>query len=646
MKQPTKELQAYIIISGTSSMTDSDALQSYKISCDTGLLRTAMRKLEVTCLADYSALDKWVSAGFGVKTESGVYEFINYGSFLVTETTTSKDTGVTTFVAYDKMINAMKKYDVLPIEYPISLYNYTVELCNACGLVLGSTSLPANNDLIVNGELWANINDITYRDIFTQIAQVSASTCVIGADDKVYFKPITSTGEVLTYDNMLKFKLEPLYGEVNSIVLARTPQEDNIALTNEASVEVNGLTEIKIENNEFADKDRDAAIGSIYDSLIGLSYYPFEVTTEGLGWYEIADGFTITNDGGEAFPTALFNYSITIDGSIKETFKTNAETKTQTQYQYASTAKRVKNTEIIVNKQEQSIENLVTDMYSEDGVINENFTKVRQDIEKIENIVQYSGGNNLVKNSVMFAYDDKGVPSEWTSESTGTLVMGSDVEALNSGGVSGHSFTVNEKIVTQTITVKPDTDETTDKTYYSLSIKIRKDTIGSCYVRLYNSVESHEITVPDGTSVFYKEYTLKELLPKENYYTLEISSIGCDATFTDCMLCTGKSTSQWTQANGEIMNTNVTIDINGLAVKRNTVLEDNTVVQDYTIMSPVEFAGYTKPSGAQNTIKTFSVNGEETFMKKAKFEDEFKMGGIKAVAVTEGDIQGWAFVPV
>ncbi len=155
----------------------------------------------------------------------------------------------------------------------------------------------------------------------------------------------------------------------------------------------------------------------------GIAYYPFETTTEGLAWYEIADNFGIINDTGDLFNTSLFNFSITIDGGIKETLKTVASTKTQTQYQYATTiAKRVKNTEIIVDKQGQNINQLVTDMYEEDGVVHENFTKVYQDIDNIINSVQKnSGGANLIKNSVMFAYDNEGNPNDWATSGAGTF---------------------------------------------------------------------------------------------------------------------------------------------------------------------------------------------------------------------------------
>lgn len=749
MKQPVKELLAYIS-NGTININQANDLISFKITCDSGMCKTAMRKLEAKYLGETNFLGQWVYVGFAVKVEDGTFEYLDYGSFLVTEITYNKDTGTTNIIGYDKMVNTMTEYSKLDIEYPINLLDYTDLLCKKCGLTLGNESF-VNADWVINGELWENINGITYRDIFVQIAQVTGTTCIIRNDDKLYFKPITPTNEQLTYDNIFKLKLEPKYGEINSIVLSRTPAEDNIYMKDEESILINGLTEFKIENNEIIDKDREGAMTPIYEALHGISYFPFETTTEGLGWYEIGDSFDIINDLGDVFNTSLFNFSITLDGGIKEILKTTAETKTQTQYQYATTiAKRVKNTEIIVNKQEQFIQQLVADMYTEDGILNENFTKIYQDIYNIVNSVQNSGGNNLIKNSVMFAYDNNGNPKDWdisnrnlfdintsisgylnedngitdqdstskerTSdfinvtgieklilnlrvtvpsggyiwwgylyydenknpigerislhdqpstltinvpteakyvrvstrfydngilrvEPVGSLIIDSNTESLNVGALSGHSFTLLDKIITQIVTVKQDNEDISEenKTYYTFSAKIKKALTGTCYIKLYNDYESHIIQLDAGESAFYKEYELK-LLPKDTYYKIEFyGSADSDATFTDNMLSIGSFKSPWTQANGEIMNTQVNVNVDGVLVK-------SSIYQgDYTIMSPLEFAGYSNVNGT--ITRVFTLNKDTTLVKKLEAEDEVKMVPIKIVPVTSGDLQGWAFVP-
>ena len=650
MKQPVKEIQAFIDYD-ESSIKDSDDLISFKVSCDSGLCKTAMRKLEAKFLGNHDLLGKWVKCGFGVRLPDGEFEYLNFGSFLVTEFTTSKDTETSSIVAYDLMVNTMTPYIKLEIEYPISLYDYTKALCESCGIELGNETLPILNDWLITAttdadgnviDLWENIEGITYRDIFVQIAQATASTCIIGADDKLYFKPLTDTGERLTYDNMFKLKLEAVYGEINSVVLSRTPSEDNIYLQDEASVQTNGLTEFKIENNEIIDKDRENAITPIFDMLKGVYYYPFEATTEGLGWYEIGDNITIievTNDGLEReFKTSIFNYSITVDGSVKETLKTSAETKTQTQYQYASTiSKRVKNTEVIVNKQDQYIKQLVSDMYEENGVVNEKYTSIYQDIENIIASVQNSGGSNLIQNSVMFAHDSEDNVANWSLTGDGTININSDTNALQQGGVSGHSFKLLDKKATQIIPVTVHTEDV--KVFYSFSTRVKKDVTGSCYVRLFNAEEDYTIVnLSEGESADYTEYELTGLLPKENYYTLEFyGSADSGATFTDNMFAVGEYKAQWTQANGEVMNTQVNINLDGITVK------SSVYVGDYTVISPLEFAGYSIVNGTPT--KVFSLNRDVTEVKKLLAKDEITMPPIKVVPITEGELQGWAFVP-
>ena len=638
MKQPVRELQAYLTGNGVDIRDNTDLIQ-FKISADSGLCKTTMRKLEAKYVGEHNLLGQWVHAGFGVKLENDTYEFLDYGSFLITEITTVKDTGITTVIGYDKMVNSMTTYEPVDVTYPIGLYDYTVALCSACGLELENNSFSVHNNWQVTQELWENIDGITYRDIFQQIAQVTCTTAIIKNNDKIYFKPLTNTNEELTYANMFKLKLEPIYGEINSVVLSRTPQEDNIYMRDEQSISANGLTEWKIENNEIIDKDRDNAMTPIYNAMHGVSYYPFETTTEGLGWYEIADSFNIINDTQDVFNTSLFNFSITVDGGITETLKTVADTKTQTQYQYATTiAKRVKNTEIIVDKQSQSIDQLVTDMYDDNGIITENFTQVHQDINNIIQSVQNSGGANLLKNSVMFAYDNEGLPNDWTVTGAGTLVISASAEALASGGLSGHVFTLENKKVTQRVRVKANNDSDDVKTYYSFSTKIKKSTTGSCYVKIFNSIEEYLIEVPIGERVDYKEFTLPALLPKEDYYDIEFyGSADSNATFTDNMLSVGEYTSQWQQASGEVMNTQVNINLDGVLIKSSVYLGD------YTIMSPLEFAGYSTVEGV--VTKVFSLNKDTTEVEKLRAKKQISMPPIKIVPVTTGNLQGWAFVP-
>lgn len=269
--------------------------------------------------------------------------------------------------------------------------------------------------------------------------------------------------------------------------------------------------------------------------------------------------------------------------------------------------------------------------------VDKNYTELNQTIDEFKYSVQNAGGSNLIKNSVMFAYDENNNPISWETELDGNLLINSSAEALTSGSLSGHVFTLNNKIVRQKIEVKISSDEQ-EPTYYTFSTKIKKDVTGNCYVKIYNSNEEYLIELLEGQDSFYSDYEIKGLLPKDTYYIIEFyGSDDSNATFTDNMFSVGEYRSQWSQANGEIMNTQVNINENGVLVK-------SSIYQgDYTVMSPLEFAGYSKINGV--ITKVFSLNKDTTLVKKLESEDEIKMIPIKIVPITSGDLQGWAFVP-
>ena len=57
MKQPVKELQAYLTFEDIDIRDDNDLI-SFKISCDTNMCKTAMRKLEAKYLGEHNLLNK------------------------------------------------------------------------------------------------------------------------------------------------------------------------------------------------------------------------------------------------------------------------------------------------------------------------------------------------------------------------------------------------------------------------------------------------------------------------------------------------------------------------------------------------------------------------------------------------------------
>ena len=247
--------------------------------------------------------------------------------------------------------------------------------------------------------------------------------------------------------------------------------------------------------------------------------------------------------------------------------------------------------------------------------------------------VNSKGGSNLLLNSVGFA--------EFQSwEKTGTVSHISNAELITNGSKSGGAFIFNGGTIRQKVTVKVDDDEIqlAEKTYYSFSTMIKKGIMGSCYLKVYNDLEEYIIEVPELEESNYKIYAIEGLLPMQSFYYVELhGSIDSNAIFTDNLGNIGTRRIPYTQAINEILNAQVNITSNGVLVK-SSVYQGN-----YTVMSPLEFAGYANING--QVVRVFSLNGDTTQIKKLHAEDEMSMPPIKIVPKKDGAVTGWAFVP-
>jgi len=634
IKQPIKRLSGYIETSEGIKITSEDDLVDFKISAEGGLCKAVMRKLEVKILGHSDLLDQWLKVYLGVVMPDKKVEYICYGSFLVKEVSSIKNNDTVTLVCYDNMIRLRDLYKPV-FEYPLTVKSYVETILGLYGLELATPNF-VHNDLPITIDLYSNIDGCTWWDILVQIAQISGTIAMFGVDDKLYFKELYDTGEQITYDNLMKLKVETKYGPINSVILSRQPQEDNIFISDSDSITANGLTEFKISNNEIVDKRREETLPAIFNVLNGIEYFPFEADTEGLGWFEIGDKVKIENSAGTWYDSVITAVTLHMTGALKEKLVATPSAYTETVYSRAGeVVRRIKNTEIVVDKQQQYIQSIVSDL----DEFNDQFTSIYQDITNITNAVQFTGGSNLLRNSVMFAFDNDGIPFDWAVSGAGTLRIFSSGEARNSGSLSGHVFELNDKKVVQRVVVRVDDDTIPEnqKTYYSFSCKVKKDLAGTGYIKIYNANESHLIEFPNGTGSLYGDFYLAELLPTSNYYDIEIyGSANSNLTITDAMFAVGKFRTPWQQASGEIMNTEIQFSLNGIVVR------SSVFAGDYTIMSPLEFAGYSKINGV-NT-KVFTINKDVTEVKKLRANDEISMPPIKIVPIKQGAVTGWAFV--
>lgn len=630
MKAPVKVVKATVAVVGGSSYTSADNLVKLEKQASGYFFGVATQSLTVTLLGtDYNLLGKEMDVTLSVLTDmtNMTWADSDQGHFKVYEQTTDLEKGMTTVRAYDAIgVIGQKGYQAGDFVFPMTVAELASRLAADNGMDYTAGTL-VNGSYQISEDLYQNINSITHRDILAEIAGATATLASVhGATSELTFvAPPQTASETLTYANLKKVKYEPQYGVVNAVVLARTPQEDNIAVRDETSISENGLTEVKLANNEILDDDRESLAQPILDAVDGFYFYPFEATTEGHGWYEVGDRVAIT-DGTNTWEVVITDIKLTIDGSLKEVIKGIAPDESTTNYALAGgITKTVYNTEIKVDKQGQEITSVVSRQDSFENQTLENFSQITQNISSVVTTIQTTGGSNMLHNSVGYNIDTDGNLVNWTK--TGAITAESSPESVSYGALSGNQISLAaSSSIKQRVTVSPDL-------LYTLSFRVKKNVSGTATIRLTNGTDNYSVTIPSNESQLWKDFSIVGVKPSESYFDVIVSTDSSVTLFaiTDLMLATGDSIVPWVSAADEILSKQVAIDQNGVKVSSSTN-------NDYVQLDEFGLNGY------HNGENVLTLQQDVTEVAKLKSREQIAMPPIKIVPITSGDNAGWAFV--
>lgn len=324
-----------------------------------------------------------------------------------------------------------------------------------------------------------------------------------------------------------------------------------------------------------------------------------------------------------------------LGNGIKETIKGVTPTATQTDYARAGgITKTIYNTEIKVDKQKQEIESVVSKQTQVDQKLNEEFTKITQNIKDVVTTIQTTGGGNLIKNSVGYAKNQDGTLVEWSKNNVGEVKSYTNPESRSYGAISGNAIELKKGAsITQRLNVA-----SSGKIPYSLSFKCKKGAIGTATVKLSNTIDSFVITIPENKEIVWQNFDLTKIDPSMNYLDVTVStSNNCEQFLvTDLMVNMGDQVVPWVQANGEILNTQVAVNDQGMMVS------SSVYSGDYVQITPLGMSGHSNVTGTDEEV--FKLNRDVTETSKLSARKEINMDPIKIVPVKDGERPGWYFV--
>jgi len=653
------------------TITGDNSIISVKISSECELGSSAIRKAEISLLKSnlpdsFYELDinEYFTIEYGTKTAEAipplqeVWEYAYIGAFKIVDWNENEEEQTVNIVAYDRMYETMVNYvDKLPVSTfwtaETTLAQYISNVLSKCSITLGNTDF-VHNGMKITSERFATINDkggyvsnvygYTVRDLINNICQISGTVAIISpynnSEDRLYFKKLdvnTINYTISSIDNLISFKKYDEYGNIGKVVFAREPQQDYIEKIHSDLTNEEEITEWKVVNNQLVDYQpiidpnnptldppldkRSEYIVPTFNAVCGadaiphsgaIYYYPFESETVGYGWFEIGDRIRIS-----LIDTFVLAYSVTFDGGIKETISARKTNKTDTKVKMVSNQAQ-NQTQLVVDKQNQIIRSYV--QQTKDNT--DNITNLEVSSRNVSITVSGSGGNNKIKNSVMFNnYIDSILQaSQWTRSNTGDLSINFIGKARCT---SGNEFTLDNETVTQEIEVMPNKP-------YSLSYNIKKN-IGTSSIRVYDDTGWSEGRIFTGSAIddyAIDTYKLENFIPKHTPITIEVyGAINTNSKFTDLNIVEGTIAKIWTLAEGEVSNDNVLIDNTGIIVSGKN--------GDFsTVISPTEFVG------KQNGQIIFSLNNQTTVVNKLKSNTEINMPPLKLIAIPNG----WAIV--
>lgn len=184
---------------------------------------------------------------FGVKND-GEYDYINFGTYIVNKYEWDIETNSTTLLCYDKMVQSMIPYD-LGIDYSngdVTILDLLQNICDRLGWELGTFEF-TNSNVVIDEEKYDST--YTFRSVLEEIGQVAGGKIAFKDDDILYVLYPNETNETIDESNLKTLTIGKKYGPVNSLVIARTPQEDNIYRQDETMINsASGKSLVNFEN--------------------------------------------------------------------------------------------------------------------------------------------------------------------------------------------------------------------------------------------------------------------------------------------------------------------------------------------------------------------------------------------------------------
>lgn len=383
----------------------------------------------------------------GIKTENGI-KWIELGTFITQEVEPNDTTNINKVTAMDYMLKSNIEY-VSSLNYgsgKVTILQVLQEACQEAGMILATTDF-ANAGFIVDSNQFTEGSLI--RQVFQAVAQISGTFAKIRYDDKLYFITPKRTGlEVKDVHKMLVKDLDKLLvlklagcefkmkmNDYSELILKRNThpinlvslgisdiEGENVVMRDEESIAEDGENSLVINDNPFAytEDKRKQLITALFNTVKGFEYTSFEITGQAKPYQETGDEVVVVDKDGTFSYSFLFRFNYKSPNGLESEMSAPSLTKATVNYQNVASSEEqaIKRTELIVDKQNQTITGLITKTDNNTKKISEH-TQTIDEIKDTLQSVTTTVSNTVKEVQVMYALSDSATQaptSGWSVE--------------------------------------------------------------------------------------------------------------------------------------------------------------------------------------------------------------------------------------
>lgn len=434
------------------------------------IIGTAMSK-ELECVfynnSNYDLQNKELEFRYGLRVDN-TYEYIPYGNFIIKSFKNIESHNKYQFIAYDYMQKLNEDY-VDNNTYPISMWNWYKNFCKFYGIecVDQYNELPNVDFIITQAPVFEGTSG---RIALTKVAEVFGSFAKFNRENKLQMFLSTETDEKIEYSSLnTNLEINNIFNKINtvSLELGGGVEGENVVKSEFETIpklDVNPKTGRLIQSNIpegerilriidnpflYSQAKREEAIDGIFARVKGFNFVPMSFQYIGKFYYDCGDIVKVQDKYGRYYTTVIMNQYLEIPATRKCAIDNVALTENELKYRYYSKTEQArKHTELIVDKQNQTIRGLITNVNDTSDKLSEQ----KQTIDTISSrlqattntantaLTQISEINQTVDNISLTVQETSGTVNDLKTDVSGKANKKTLVAELNLSIKDGESI--------------------------------------------------------------------------------------------------------------------------------------------------------------------------------------------------------------